>query len=50
MPGAAEPMPHLGYAECGSYKALYTVAVDQLLAYTEGKSTNVVHLEAIGKR
>ena len=31
--------PHLGYAERGSYEALYTVAVDQLLACAEGKPT-----------
>ena len=42
--------PHLAYAERGSYESLYTVAVDQLLAFVEGKSTNVTNLEAVGKR
>jgi len=42
--------PHLGYAERRSYEALYTLAVDQLLAYAEGKPINVANPEAIGKR
>jgi len=42
--------PHLAYAERGSYELLYTVPVDQLLAFVEGKSTNATHLEAVGKR
>ena len=42
--------PHLGYAERGSYEALYTLAVDQLLAFAEGKPINVANPEAIGKR
>jgi D-3-phosphoglycerate dehydrogenase len=42
--------PHLGYAERGSYEALYTLAVDQLLAYAAGQPINVVNPEAIGKR
>ncbi len=42
--------PHLGYAERGSYEALYTVAVDQLLAFAEGKPINVANPEAVGKR
>jgi D-3-phosphoglycerate dehydrogenase len=41
---------HLAYAERGSYEPLYTVAVDQLLAFVEGKPTNVTYLEAVGKR
>lgn len=39
--------PHLGYAEQGSYEALYTLAVDQLLAFAEGQPINVVHPEAV---
>jgi D-3-phosphoglycerate dehydrogenase len=42
--------PHLGYAERGSYESLYTLAVDQLLAYAEGKPINVANPEAVGKR
>lgn len=39
--------PHLGYAERGSYEALYTLAVDQLLAYADGKPINVANPEAV---
>jgi D-3-phosphoglycerate dehydrogenase len=42
--------PHLGYAEQGSYEALYTVAVDQLLAFVAGKPINVANPEATGQR
>jgi D-3-phosphoglycerate dehydrogenase len=42
--------PHLGYAERDSYEALYRLAVDQLLAFAEGKPINVVNPEAVGKR
>lgn len=42
--------PHLGYAERGSYEALYRLAVDQLLAYVEGKPINVANPEALAKR
>jgi D-3-phosphoglycerate dehydrogenase / 2-oxoglutarate reductase len=42
--------PHLGYAERDSYEALYTLAVDQLLAFADGKPINVVNPEAMGKR
>ncbi len=42
--------PHLGYAERGGYEALYTLAVDQLLAFVEGQPINVVNPEAVGKR
>ena len=41
--------PHLGYAERDSYEALYNLAVDQLLAFAEGKPINVANPEAIGK-
>jgi len=59
MVGAAHPLlhmpnvlctPHLGYAERGSYEALYTLAVDQLLAFAAGQPINVVNPEAVGKR
>jgi D-3-phosphoglycerate dehydrogenase len=42
--------PHLGYAERDSYEALYTLAVDQLLAFADGNPINVVNPEAVGKR
>ncbi len=42
--------PHLGYAERGSYEALYTLAVDQLLGFAEGQPINVANPEAVGKR
>jgi D-3-phosphoglycerate dehydrogenase len=42
--------PHLGYAERDGYEALYTLAVDQLLAFAEGKPINVVNPEVVGKR
>jgi len=42
--------PHLGYAERGSYEALYTLAVDQLLAFAAGTPINVANPEAVGKR
>jgi D-3-phosphoglycerate dehydrogenase / 2-oxoglutarate reductase len=42
--------PHLGYAERDSYESLYTLAVDQLLAFAEGKPINVANPEAVGKR
>jgi D-3-phosphoglycerate dehydrogenase len=42
--------PHLGYAERGSYEALYTLAVDQLLAFAAGQPINVANPQAVGKR
>jgi D-3-phosphoglycerate dehydrogenase len=42
--------PHLGYAERGSYEALYTLAVDQLLAYAKGQPINVANPEAVRKQ
>lgn len=34
--------PHLGYVETRNYEAIYSTAVDQILAYAEGKPINVV--------
>lgn len=42
--------PHLGYSEKGSYESIYAGAVDQLLAWAEGKPINVLNPEALGKR
>ncbi|MEO7404621.1 MAG: D-2-hydroxyacid dehydrogenase family protein [Burkholderiales bacterium] len=37
--------PHLGYAEHASYEGMYAAAVDHLLAFAEGKPTNVLNPE-----
>jgi D-3-phosphoglycerate dehydrogenase len=34
--------PHLGYVERGGYEALYTAAIEQILAFAAGKPINVV--------
>jgi D-3-phosphoglycerate dehydrogenase len=34
--------PHLGYVEERTYEAIYALAIDQILAYAEGKPINVV--------
>ncbi len=34
--------PHLGYVEKGGYEALYTAAIEQILAFAAGKPINVV--------
>ena len=41
--------PHLGYAEQGSYEAIYNGAVEQLLAFAAGNPINVANPEAVGK-
>ena len=41
--------PHLGYAERSSYESMYATAVEQLLAFAEGKPTDVLNPEAMGK-
>ncbi len=38
--------PHLGYSEIGAYEGIYKQAVDQVLAYAEGKPINVLNPEA----
>jgi len=35
--------PHLGYVERGSYEAIFSVAVDQILAFAAGQPINVVN-------
>ena len=42
--------PHLGYVERDSYESYYDAAVEQIIAYAEGKPTNVVNPEALGKK
>ena len=41
--------PHLGYAERGSYETMYSTAVEQLLAFADGKPLDVVNPEVLGK-
>ena len=57
--GAAHPLlkmdnaictPHLGYVERDSYESYYDAAVEQIVAYAEGKPINVVNPEALGKK
>jgi D-3-phosphoglycerate dehydrogenase / 2-oxoglutarate reductase len=57
--GAAHPLlkmdnalctPHLGYVESDSYESYYDTAVDQIVAYAQGKPISVVNPEALGKR
>ena len=42
--------PHLGYAERDSYESTYATAVDQLLAFAEGKPTEVMNPEVRAKK
>jgi D-3-phosphoglycerate dehydrogenase len=42
--------PHLGYVERESYEKYYDTAVDQIVAYAEGKPINVINPEALGKK
>lgn len=57
--GAAHPLlkmdnaictPHLGYVERDSYESYYGDAVEQIVAYAEGKPINVVNPETLGKK
>jgi D-3-phosphoglycerate dehydrogenase len=41
--------PHLGYAERGSYEGMYATAVDQLLAYADGKPIGVMNPEVLAR-
>jgi D-3-phosphoglycerate dehydrogenase len=41
--------PHLGYAERESYEGMYATAVDQLLAYAEGKPFGVMNPEVLAR-
>jgi D-3-phosphoglycerate dehydrogenase len=42
--------PHLGYVERESYEKYYDTAVDQIVAYAQGKPVNVINPEALGKK
>jgi D-3-phosphoglycerate dehydrogenase / 2-oxoglutarate reductase len=42
--------PHLGYVDRDTYEKYYGAAVDNLLAFAEGKPVNVLNPEALGKR
>lgn len=42
--------PHLGYVDRDTYEKYYGAAVDNLLAYAEGKPVNVLNPEALGKK
>ena len=34
--------PHLGYVEERGYEAIYGLAIDQIVAFAEGKPINVI--------
>jgi D-3-phosphoglycerate dehydrogenase len=42
--------PHLGYVDRDTYEKYYGAAVDNLLAYAEGKPVNVLNPEAMGRK
>ncbi len=42
--------PHLGYVERDTYESYYGTAVDQILAYANGKPINVVNPQAAEKK
>ena len=42
--------PHLGYNDREGFEHFYTTAVDQLLAYAEGKPINVINPEALARK
>jgi D-3-phosphoglycerate dehydrogenase len=42
--------PHLGYVEERVYENIYSIAVDQILAFAEGKPINVVNPEAVSTK
>ena len=43
-------VPHLGYNDREGFERFYETAVNQLLAYAEGKPVNVINPEALAKR
>ncbi len=42
--------PHLGYAERGGYESMYATAIEQLLAFAEGKPVDVINPEVVGRK
>ena len=42
--------PHIGYVSRDEYEIQFTDIFDQIVAYAEGKPTNVVNPDAIGRR
>jgi D-3-phosphoglycerate dehydrogenase len=42
--------PHLGYVDRDTYEKYYGAAVDNLLAFAEGKPVNVLNPEALNKK
>ena len=42
--------PHLGYVDRDTYEKYYGAAVDNILAYAQGKPVNVLNPEALNKR
>lgn len=41
--------PHLGYAERSAYEDMYATAADQLIAFAEGRPTDVLNPEVLAK-
>jgi D-3-phosphoglycerate dehydrogenase / 2-oxoglutarate reductase len=39
--------PHLGYVEKGTYEALFTATIDQVLAFETDVQINVIHPEVL---
>ena len=39
--------PHLGYAERGAYEDMYATAADQLIAFAEGRPTDVMNPDVL---
>lgn len=42
--------PHLGYVEERIYESIYGVAIDQIVAFAQGKRINVINPRALARR
>jgi D-3-phosphoglycerate dehydrogenase len=42
--------PHLGYVEERVYEGIYGVAIDQIVAFAQGKPINVANPEALNTK
>jgi D-3-phosphoglycerate dehydrogenase len=42
--------PHLGYVDRDTYEKYYGVAIDNILAFGEGKPINVLNPEALSRK